>query len=116
MAQAQQRLGQQPGLSGRHRADSQFAPVLADIVADGHAAEGLEHFPGHRQRTLPRRVEQRLAAGAVEQTDAKGLFQVANLRADRRLRQADVHARCRERAVTRHRDKGFQFAQHGGLD
>ncbi|MOA07061.1 hypothetical protein D3C78_1267370 [compost metagenome] len=116
MAQFQQCLGQQPGLGGRHRADFQFATVLGDIVTDGHAAEGFEHFPGHRQRSLPRRIEQCLTTGAVEQTDAQGLFQVANLRADRRLRQADVHARCRERAVTRHRDKGFQFAQHGGLD
>ncbi|MNY42032.1 hypothetical protein D3C86_1768910 [compost metagenome] len=62
---------------------------------------------------MTRRIEQRLTSGAIEQTNAEGLFQIADLRADRRLRQTDVHARRSERAVACHGDKGLQLSQHG---
>ncbi|MNF93263.1 hypothetical protein D3C84_759330 [compost metagenome] len=63
---------------------------------------------------MPCRIENRLTPGAIEQANTEGLFQVANLRTDRRLRQADAHACGGERAVARHRDEGFQFPKHDG--
>ncbi|MNL36487.1 hypothetical protein D3C87_1585700 [compost metagenome] len=99
-------------MRSRHGTDLQFTTVFADVIAHRHTVEGLENLPRHRQRTLARRIEQSLAPGAIEQLDPEGLLQVAHLRADRRLGQANVHTGRCERAVARHRNEGFQFSQH----
>ncbi|MNG30429.1 hypothetical protein D3C84_1160450 [compost metagenome] len=61
-------------------------------------------------------IQHRGAAAAVEQAHAEALLQHTHLRTDRRLGQADMLPRRRERAVAGNHHKGLQLTQHQRLD
>lgn len=110
-----QRLGQQPGLGRGHGADLQLAALLADIVADRHAAEGFQHFPvGNARCHAALRIACRPVRSNNRMPSACSRLRICALTAD--LRQADVHAGRSKRSCLRHGDKGLQFTQHGSLD
>jgi hypothetical protein len=96
----------------RDRADADFARRFERGAAIAEPREQREDLFGERERFAARVVQRRGAAGAVEQRIAEARFEPLHLRADGRLREADLFARRGERTVPRNGDEGREFAEH----
>jgi hypothetical protein len=106
-----QSLGQPRRKGAAHRADGQIAARLHPAVAFEEQGVGRQNRPRRLDIGTAAAGQPGRTAGAVEQSQAQLVFQVAHLLADRRLGQIHRLGGAGERTIFRHRDQGCELPQ-----